>query len=82
MEWDGSEHTEEEFRTVSIELWNAGKLHQPRKFGARPTRLPYYWLETVLVGEDLDNNVAVKQAWDQFQILAGLSNVKLNNQAY
>jgi hypothetical protein len=36
----------------------------------------------VLVGEDLDNNVAVKQAWDQFQILAGLSNVKLNNQAY
>jgi hypothetical protein len=82
MEWGGTDHTEEEFRAVSIKLWDSGKLHQPRKFGARPTRLPYYWLETVLVGEDLVNNVAVKQAWDQFQILAGLSNVKLNNQAY
>jgi len=82
MEWNNTEHTEEEFRTVSTKLWNSGKLHQPRKFGARPARLPYYWLETVLVGEDLESNVAVKQAWDQFQILAGLSGVKLNNQAY
>ena len=79
-EWHGyGPEDEDKFRSISIKLWNLGKLHQPRKFGARPTRISYYWLETVLVNEDLENNVAVKQAWDQFQILAGLSGVKLNN---
>lgn len=77
-EWGNTEHTEEDFRTVSIELWDSGKLHQPRKFGAHPRRLPYHWLETVLTDEDLEMNSAAKQAWDQFQFLAGLTSVNLN----
>jgi hypothetical protein len=82
-EWmDYPVEDEAKFRDVSIKLYNSGKMHQPRKFGAHPPRLPYHWVETVLVDEDLENNIAVKQAWDQFQILAGLSNVKLNNQAH
>jgi hypothetical protein len=82
-EWmDYPVEDEAKFRDVSIKLYSSGKMHQPRKFGARPHRLPYYWVETVLVDEDLENNVAVKQAWDQFQILAGLSTIKLNNQTY
>lgn len=80
MEWGNSNHTEQEFRAVSIELWNQGKLHQPRRFGAYPRRLPYHWLETVLMLDDLEASPAVKDAWDRFQVLAGLSSVKLENE--
>ncbi len=73
-EWSGySEEDEDRFRSVSIELWEDGKLHQPRKFGAHPQRMPYYWLEAALPEEELDSNPAVKKAWEQFQIVAGLS---------
>jgi hypothetical protein len=64
------------FRDVSITLWGQGKLHQPRKFGAHPRRLPYYWLEAGLQSEDIESNITVKKAWEQFQILAGLANTK------
>ncbi len=65
------------FRSVSIELWDSGKLHQPRKFGAQPRRLPYHWLETVLSDSDLENSPAVKDAWDRFQVISGLANTPL-----
>ena len=72
-EW-GSYTTEDEdkFRSVSIELWESGKLHQPRKFGAHPTRRPEIWLEAVLVQGDLDSNHAAKLAFEKFQTLASL----------
>lgn len=76
-EWHGySDEDEDRFRHVSIELWNLGKLHQPRKFGAHPQRLPHYWVETTLPAEDIDRNPTVKKAWEQYQILAGLSSTK------
>jgi len=65
---------EDRFRSVSIELWEKGKFHQPRKFGSRPQRLPYYWLEASLQSDDINNNPTVKRAFEQFQILAGLTN--------
>ena len=71
---------EDRFRSVSIELLESGKLHQPRKFGAHPRRMPYYWLETALPDTELDRFPAVKLAWEQFQTIAGLSGVKLNLQ--
>jgi len=80
MEWGNSDYSEEEFRTVSKELWHQGKLHQPRKFGAYARRLPYHWLETVLCSEDLEDKPAVKDAWNKFQVLAGLTNVDLQAQ--
>jgi hypothetical protein len=41
-EWiDYSAEDESRVRGVSIDLWNTGKLHQPRKFGARPRRMNY-----------------------------------------
>jgi hypothetical protein len=50
-EWiNYSAEDEDRFRSISIELWEQGKFHQPRKFGAHPRRLPYYWME---VGLDL-----------------------------
>ena len=72
---------EDRFRSVSIELLESGKLHQPRKFGAHPRRMPYYWLETGLPDNELERFPAVKLAWDHFQTVAGLSGVKLNKEA-
>jgi hypothetical protein len=74
-EWYGyTPEDETRFRKVSIELWEQGKFHQPRKFGARPQRMPYYWLEVGLQTEDIERNASVKKAWEQFQIIAGLAN--------
>ena len=82
-EWHGySEEDEDLFRKVSVDLYEMGKLHQPRQFGSHPHRMPYFWLETVLIDEDLKNNSAVNAAWDQFQILAGLANIKLNTESH
>ena len=81
-EWaDYPPEDEDRFRSVSIELWESGKLHQPRKFGAYPRRMPYYWLETALPSDELERFPAAKLAWEQFQTVAGLSGVKLNKEA-
>jgi hypothetical protein len=80
-EWANyTDEDEDRFRSVSIELWETGKLHQPRKFGAHPSRRPEIWLETVLPDSELETRPAVKAAWDHFQTMAGLTNVKLDRE--
>ena len=69
---------EDKFRSVSIMLWEDGKFHQPRKFGARPSRRSEFWLETVLPSKELENNPGAKKAWDHFQVVAGLTRVTLD----
>ena len=82
-EWGNYDDTDEQkFRDVSIQLWNDGKFHQPRKFGSHPRRMPYIWLEAVLPTEELDSNPTVKKAWEQFQLVAGLSNIDLEKDKY
>lgn len=76
-EWAGY-HNENQFRSISIELWERGLLHQPRKFGAHPRRRSEVWLEAVLPSSELDKNPAAKTAWDKFQTVAGLTNVSLD----
>jgi hypothetical protein len=77
-EWyDYAEADEHKFRGVSMELWDSGKLHQPRKFGAHPRRLPYYWLETIVADDELANSPTVKDAWDKFQMVSGLKGTPL-----
>jgi hypothetical protein len=79
-EWfEYGDEDEEKFRNVSRELWNQGKFHQPRQFGAYPKRLPYIWLDTILPSEELDKAPGVKAAWEKFQMLAGLSSVQLDD---
>jgi hypothetical protein len=75
-----SKEDEDKFRSVSIMLWEDGKFHQPRKFGAHPARRPEFWLETVLPSEELDRNPAVKTAWNNFQVVAGLTNTKMDKE--
>lgn len=70
---------EDRFRSVSIELYESGKMHQPRQFGAHPRRRPEIWLEAVLPSEELAKNPAAKAAWDKFQTVAGLTNVELDD---
>ncbi len=80
-EWvDYEDSDEQKFRDVSIELWEQGKFHQPRQFGAHPRRLPHIWLETMLPSEQLDKNPSVKAAWEKFQNLAALSSVQLDDE--
>ena len=80
-EWiDHPAEDEDRFRSVSIELWESGKLHQPRKFGAHPRRRPEIWLETVLPNSELELNPAAKIAWEKFQTIAGLTNVELDKE--
>jgi len=79
-EWYGtSDEDEDRYRSVSIELWETGKLHQPRKFGAHPTRRPEIWLEAVLPNSELEKNPSAKMAWEKFQTIAGLSSVELDD---
>jgi len=78
-EWnDYGPEREADFRGVTLELYESGRLHQPRQFGARPARRPEIWLETVLPSSELESNPAAKAAWDQFQTIAGLTNVTLD----
>ena len=79
-EWAGyTDEDEDRFRSVSIELWERGLFHQPRKFGAHPRRRPEIWLEAVLPSSELENNPAAKTAWNKFQTIAGLTNVELDD---
>ena len=75
-----SKEDEDKFRSVSTMLYNDGKIHQPRKFGAHPSRRPEIWLETVLPDSELEKNPAAKIAWDKFQTVAGLVNVGLDKE--
>ena len=73
-----SKNDENKFRSISIMLWDDGKFHQPRKFGAHPRRRPEFWLETILPDTELEKNPAAKIAWDKFQTVASLTNVNLD----
>lgn len=82
-EWSGyTDEDEDRFRSVSIELWESGKFHQPRKFGAHPRRLSYHWLETILLSDDLQKKPTVKSAWEQFQMLAGLGGIEVEPESH
>lgn len=79
-EWYGyTEEDEPKFREVTLNLYNGGKMHQPRKFGVRPARRPEYWLDVILPDSELDRNPAAKKAWDHFQMVAGLTDIKIDH---
>jgi hypothetical protein len=77
-EWDGLDH--DQTKEVVLDIWNRGLLHQPRRFGAHPSRRSEFWLEAVLPSEELERNPAAKRAWDQFQVVAGLTNVSIDKE--
>jgi hypothetical protein len=70
-EWAGNTEGEEVYRNVIIQLYDGGKIHQPRRFGNYVPRLPYYWLECIVPENEM--NPTVKKAWEHYQVVAGLS---------
>ncbi len=77
-EWAGTTAEDEaQYRSVSIELWESGKLHQPRKFGAHPRRSSYIWVDTGPIGhEQYQQPEAVQQAWQNYLVLNALTRNK------
>jgi len=72
-EWsDFTDDDEAKIRNIAQELWDSGKLHQPRKFGINPPRLKYHWYDLIITPEDLNNIPAAKEAWEQYQTIASL----------
>lgn len=71
-EWHDFKDDYDDFRRMAIRLYDTGKIHQPRQYGAHLPRLPYHWLGCIVLDEDMKNTPAVKEAWDHYQILAGL----------
>ena len=70
-EWANYTDQEDEFRRVTLELHNQGKLHQPRTFGAHPQRMNKYWYDLILTPED--TTPAAQKAWDNYKLISGLS---------
>ena len=64
---------EQAVRDICIKLKRWGKLHQPRQYGAHPTRLAHYWYDVVLSDDVVQSNPAAKKAWDNYKMIAGLS---------
>ena len=78
-EWADAEpnSTDEEasatYRNVAKQLYDGGKLHQPRQFGAHPARMPYYWLECIVPEDELSSNPTALKVWEKYKVLAGLT---------
>ena len=62
-------------RELTIALWNEGRFHQPRKFGARFAHSRDTWFEIVPVPDNLQHP-AVLDAWQRFQTVARLANAE------
>jgi hypothetical protein len=77
-EWEQYSDKEAEFKDIVQRLHVDGKLHQPRMTGGMPVRRKEIWLETFLPPAELEDNPAVKEAWEKFQIVAGLSSVAID----
>ena len=69
-EWAGYSD-EDKFREVTLELYNTGRLHQPRQFGTHPVRLNNYWLDCVVPQDEM--TPAQQKAWDNYQLITGLT---------
>ena len=56
-----------------IRLFDEGKIHQPRQFGAHPRSVPWgkHWLRVMPEPQDL--NESAQKAWDRYLLLAGLT---------
>ena len=70
-EWRGLEDRQKAMHDILIELYDKGKLHQPRQFGAHPARLPYHWLECIV--PENEHNPAQQKAWENYKLITGLS---------
>ena len=73
-EWrDIPDEDADKIRAIILQLYDDGKLHQPRQFGAYPGRMRDYWYDVILTPVELENNPVAQDAWDTYKIAAKLS---------
>jgi hypothetical protein len=72
-EWANYSDREEDFKKITLDLYESGKLHQPRQYGAHPPRMDEYWYDLILSNEVVENNPAAKKAWENYKLISGLS---------
>ena len=70
-EWAGLEDHEQDMRELATALYDNGKIHQPRRFGAHPQRMGYYWLECIVPQDEM--NPAQQKAWDNYKLITDLA---------
>jgi len=70
-EWADFKDEHDDFRDMAIRLYDTGKIHQPRQFGAHPSRMPYYWLDCVVPQDEM--NPAQQKAWDNYLLITDLA---------
>jgi len=70
-EWRGLEDRQKAMHDLLVELYDSGKLHQPRQFKAHPRRMPYNWLECIVPQNEM--NPAQQKAWDNYKLLTDLA---------
>ena len=70
-EWAGLEDRERDMHDLLVELYESGKLHQPRQFGRHPQRMPYFWLECFVPPDEM--NPAQQKAWDHYKLITDLA---------
>lgn len=70
--YDLSQWTYEEVKELGVRLWNNGKIHQPRNFGARPFFVAndVLWIE--IFPPRLLQEPATKDLWDKLTVIARL----------
>lgn len=71
-EWVDYVDHEKEFKEITLDLWNQGKLHQPRKFGVMIFRAYNTWYDLVETDNDIEANPAAKKALENYKLIAGL----------
>jgi hypothetical protein len=73
--WRGySSNDEGRILDIALKLWHTGRIHQPRKFNARPPSYLHseHWYEVVHTPENLEKYPALQESWNQFQTLSKL----------
>jgi hypothetical protein len=62
----------EEAVAMGNRLWDAGVIHQPRMYGSYRIKAHYAWMDLVHTSKDRASNPALRDAWQQVQLLEGL----------
>lgn len=79
--WGDFSTRETEVRQLVVRLHRSGKLHQPRMypdfshFGISKSQGS--WMELMPSRDTIQNNPALKKAWDNFCMIANLSNTTI-----
>jgi len=67
-----NKHPKQIYKDITAELWDTGKIHQPRNFGQHVQHTPYVWMDLAPPTNIRDKNPCLKEAWDHYVTLAGL----------